>query len=81
MTFDTFANVLRCPVYTTPHFCEHTLKSVLVVSKVLPLNLFECDNILDLFFKLLPNWFWQTQGLLLNTEIDNHMCKTFRFHY
>ena len=41
--------------------------------KVLPLNLHYYKNIPDLFFRLMPKWFWRTQGFLSVTEIFYHV--------
>ena len=50
MPFDTFAKVLRCPVYTNPYL-GYTLKSGIGN----PLNSYSTENKLDLFLDKCQN--------------------------
>ena len=80
MSFDTFVNILQCPVYTNPYLGRgYTLKSVIADPKVLPLNSYKRENKLDLFYRIVPKGFRRTQDFLSVTEMVNHMFIFFAF--
>ena len=70
MAFDTFAKVLRCPVYTNPYFGVYP-SNRRNEPKLLPLNSYNRENNFDLFFRLVPNSRF--------TEKVNHMIISFAF--
>ena len=78
MSFDTFAKVLRCPVYTYP-FLGLYPKSAIANTKVPFLKTFSRENKLDLFFRLVPKCFCRTQGIMSDTDIVNRMFIIFAF--